>query len=109
MELINSVNTKGFNVNLITSDERHFGNNNIKNEPDRLLGSFADVLKNMFSNANELQHNADNMLYQFVANPDQVDIHDVTIALSKAEDSILFLKSVTEKVISAYRNITTMH
>ena len=109
MSLINPIHAQGFNVNLNITNPKHISDGMEKENPDRILGSFSNVLNGMMRNANELQHNSNNMLQRFIIDPESVDIHEVTIALTKAEDSINFLKSVSEKVISAYRTLTNLH
>ena len=48
------------------------------------------------------------MMQQFIVNPNSVEIHDLTNSLAKAEMTFGFVRSVADKVVSAYREISNL-
>jgi flagellar hook-basal body complex protein FliE len=75
---------------------------------DKVLGNFSDALSTAFWDVNRLQKEADTAVQQMVIAPETIDIHEVTIAMAKAEESLNFMKTVSERVIHAYRELSQM-
>ncbi|MBO4547356.1 MAG: flagellar hook-basal body complex protein FliE, partial [Treponema sp.] len=44
---------------------------------------------------------------QILTDPDSVDIHDVTTAMAKAQMSMTLAKTVVDRVITGWNEITT--
>ncbi len=55
--------------------------------------------------ANSLAQESTRLTEQYIINPDSVDVHDVTIAMGKANLAISMTKSVVDGAIKAYREI----
>lgn len=70
--------------------------------------SFADFLKQGLDNVNSLENEATGLTTQMITDPDSVNAHDVTIALSKANMAIGITKQVVDKAIQAYKTLTTL-
>lgn len=70
--------------------------------------SFGELLKKMFYDVNSIELRKDEMMNQFIMNPDSINIEDLSIAMSKAELTVGFVKTVADRVISAYRDISNL-
>lgn len=77
---------------------------------DKKVGanSFSELLRNAFYDANSIELRKDNMMQEFIVNPNSINIEELTTALAKAELTIGFVRSVADKVISAYREISNL-
>ncbi len=100
----------GDQVRLLATHSAHFG----YTKTDGKAGvsgpgtSFGETLKNALYRVNDLQQDSEHMTRALAVQPDSVDIHDVTIAAEKARLSLVFTKSVVDKVTQAYREIINM-
>ena len=54
------------------------------------------------------QLSADALFERMLTHPDQVEPHDVTIAMARAEMSLNLTKTVVDRAVKAYTDITTM-
>jgi flagellar hook-basal body complex protein FliE len=70
--------------------------------------SFGQMLFESLSSVNADQQNANNLSVQAVVNPDSINPHDVTIAMAKANMSLSITKNVVDRVVQAYKDITTL-
>ncbi len=68
-------------------------------------GDFAEVLKNALHEANAVQQESTALAQSFITDPDSVDVHDVTIAMAKANMAIQITKQVLDGAIKAYNEI----
>ncbi len=69
--------------------------------------NFSDVLKDAISNLNTLQKDADQKMVDF-AKGEIENIHDVTIAVSKADIALSLAIEIRNRILEAYREITRM-
>lgn|SRR5690554_4654498 len=70
--------------------------------------SFGQLLFDSLNEVSELQHQASQLSIQSVVNPDEVNAHDVTIAIAKANMSLSIAKNVMDRVIQGYRDLTNL-
>ena len=56
-------------------------------------------------NGSQLEVNA--VQEKLITNPDEVDIHDVTIAMSKARMSLNLAQNVIDRITTSWNEITT--
>lgn len=70
--------------------------------------SFKNVLTGMISNLNNEISRPDDLLAQQMAGSQEVDIHDVMTAISKAELGVTMAAQMTSKVVSAYNTIMNL-
>lgn len=99
----------GYEIAMKQTDPRHIGNgSNMAMRQPNVEESFSDALVRAVTDVQTLQENAEGKVSQFVLNPDSVGIDEVTVALSKAETSLQFMKAVTDRVVQAYRTLTQM-
>ena len=54
------------------------------------------------------QLSADALFERMLTHPDEVEPHDVSIAMARAEMSLNLTKSVVDRAVKAYTDITTM-
>ncbi|MBQ5472592.1 MAG: flagellar hook-basal body complex protein FliE [Treponema sp.] len=69
--------------------------------------SFDSYLLEAFSSMNAQQVNVSNMQQQVITDPDSLDLHDVTIAMSKARASLNLAQSVIDRLVQGWSEITT--
>ncbi len=69
--------------------------------------SFADVFDNYLKETNELQNSADQSLSKLVAGETD-DVHEVMLAMSKADVSFRMMVEVRNKLIEAYKEVMRM-
>jgi flagellar hook-basal body complex protein FliE len=69
---------------------------------------FSSVMSGLIENLNTQMEAPDNLLKEVMMGSQNVDIHDVMTAMSKAELSVSIATTVTGKVIQAYDKIMQM-
>lgn len=69
-------------------------------------GTFETYLMEAVSNMNSQQVNVDKIQEQIITDPDSVDIHDVTIAMAKAQMSLNLAQTVIDRVISGWNELS---
>ena len=85
-------------VNILSSAEE---NQRIKEK------SFGEYLSEAFSAMNKQQTDVAALEKQLITDPDSVDIHDVTTAMAKARMSLDLAKTVVDRVVTGWNEITT--
>lgn len=66
---------------------------------------FADVLKNSIDQVNQTQQQAETLAANFAAGDGNANLHDVMIALQKANVSFQEMVQVRNKLVSAYHDV----
>lgn len=69
--------------------------------------SFQDFLLSALSDMNSKQIQTAKLQEQVITDPDSVDIHDVTIAMAQAKLSLDLTKSVIDRLVQGWSEITT--
>lgn len=108
MQILQRDQVKGQQVPMVTKHARHYKTEKKMQSPDNVERSFADMFKSAFNKVNSLQVNADELTRKMVVSPEKVSVHSVMIASQKAELALSMTKAVTDRVVRAYRNITTL-
>ena len=85
-------------VNILSSAEE---NQRIKEK------SFGEYLSEAFSAMNKQQTDLTSLERKLITDPDSVDIHDVTTAMAKARMSMDLAKTVVDRVVNGWNEITT--
>lgn len=85
-------------VNILSSAEE---NQRLKEK------SFGEYLSEAFSAMNKQQTDMNGLTRQLITDPDSVDIHDVTTAMAKAQMSMTLAKTVIDRVVSGWNEIST--
>ena len=69
--------------------------------------SFQDYLMEAVNSVNNQQLDVTNIQEKLITSPDEVDVHDVTIAMSKARMSLNLAQTVIDRLVSGWNEITT--
>lgn len=93
---------------------RHIQVKNPKLEPappaqkDLTTVPFSQLLGQALGKTSNIEKKAQAMQQQIVTDPNSLDPHDVTIAMAQADLSLSLTKSVVDRVVKAYQQITTL-
>ena len=68
---------------------------------------FHDYLMEAMNSMNNQQVAVSDLQEKLITNPDEVDVHDVTIAMSKAQMSLSLAQTVIDRIISGWNEIST--
>lgn len=102
-------NTPGHVVSLKTSRNRHITDTVTgQYKGDKVSEGFKDAFFKAIGNVNSLEQKANELTTKMATDPDSVEIHDVMIAASQAEMAVAFTKAVADRVIRAYKEITSI-
>lgn len=82
--------------------QKGFGLSNVKQTEG---ADFKTVLSGLVSNLNNEVQKPDQLLNQQMMGNTDVDIHDVTTAVAKAEIGVILATQVTSKVVTAYNTV----
>ncbi|MBB6208004.1 flagellar hook-basal body complex protein FliE [Borrelia lanei] len=96
------------NINLVKKNPLHFDVNlfsSKSNSKENDIKTFKDVLINSITDVNKSQLNVSKVTEQAVLRPSGIDVHDVVIAMSKANMNLSILKAVVERGVKAYQDI----
>lgn len=69
--------------------------------------SFDDYLINAVNKMNDQQMNVADIEQKLITEPESVDIHDVTVAMAKARMSLNLAKTVIDRLVQGWSEITT--
>lgn len=81
--------------------------NAAENGVEKTRKSFDEYLVQAFQAMNDQQVQVSNLQQQVITDPDSVDLHDVTIAMSKARMSLNLAQTVIDRLVSGWSEITT--
>lgn len=81
--------------------------NSAKESIEKTGKSFQDYLMDAMNTMNSQQMEVSNLQEKVITDPDSVDIHDVTIAMSKARMSLNLAQTVIDRVVTSWNEITT--
>ena len=69
--------------------------------------SFQSFLMEAVNSVNNQQNQVSQLQEKIITHPDEVDIHDVTIAMSKARMSLNLAQTVIDRLVTGWNEITT--
>ncbi|NIZ40044.1 flagellar hook-basal body complex protein FliE [Entomospira entomophila] len=75
----------------------------VTTSPDE--NSFIGMMLNAMDETNRAQNNVDILTQQAIVDPASVDVHDVTIAMAKANMTLSISKAIIERSISGFKDI----
>ena len=81
--------------------------NSAKEGAEKARKSFDEYLVQAFQAMNDQQVEVSNLQQKVITDPDSVDLHDVTIAMSKARMSLNLAQTVIDRLVSGWSEITT--
>ncbi len=76
-------------------------------QPSNQSKSFQSYLLDALSTVNSQQLDVTAVQEKLITNPDEVDIHDVTIAMAKARQSLNLAQTVIDRLVTGWNEITT--
>ena len=107
--IINPEHVSGRIIQMNRTDGKHLAGRLEKNQPkDTSEKGFADALSQALRGVNDLQQESFALNQQMLIDPDSVDSHDLTIAMSKASMAQQITKSVVDNALKAYREIINL-
>ena len=109
MSLIDVNNAIGNVVEMTKTNAAHLDSNGQKGLPvgeDR--NGFGNLVADAIGRVSDQQLNADQLFERMITNPDEVEPHDVTIAMARAEMSLNLTKAIVDRAVKAYNDITAM-
>jgi len=95
----------GDQVALKATHKNHFGIQQQNPKDGTASEEFANALKSALGETNQLQQTMTDITQAYLTDPESVDVHDVTIAMSKANMSLEITKAVVDGALKAYNNI----
>jgi flagellar hook-basal body complex protein FliE len=96
---------RGDMFTLKTTDPRHLGGGDAARAGSKDFGS---LLMDSMNEVNNKQVAYSDLSQKAVIDPSSVDPHDITIAGAEANLSLNIAKNVIDRVIRAYRDITSL-
>ncbi len=103
--LLGPAEATGDQVMLAATHKNHFGFQGPAKGQETPSEEFAAALKNALGETNKMQQDLSDITQAYLTDPESVDAHDVTIAMSKANMSIEITKAVVDGALKAYNNI----
>ncbi|BCR20902.1 flagellar hook-basal body complex protein FliE [Borrelia miyamotoi] len=95
------------NVYLVSKNPLHFdkssSNFDVKHKGN--TETFKDLFFNLVSDVNSSQLHVSKMSQQAILHPNNVDVHDIVIAMAKANMNLSITKAIVERSIKAYQDI----
>lgn len=95
-------------VSLMAPSPRHIGFQDKEKSPEDFLGMLGQAVQKGLNDTNSDQMQSEKMNLQMAVAPDTVNVHDVMIAAEKAQMSLDLTRTVIQKVVAAYQNITNL-
>lgn len=69
---------------------------------------FGNLMAAAIGRVSNRQLEAEKLFIRMITNPDEVEPHDVTIAMAQANMSLNLTKTILDRAVKAYNDITTM-
>jgi len=110
MGILDVSHVQGDQFELKRTSPLHFngaGFNGMPVEP-AAKGDFASLMMDKIDDVNQLQGNVNQLNELMLTDPDAVDVHELTIAMAKAEMAMGMTKAVVDKAVQAYKDIVNM-
>lgn len=107
MALLSAQQVLGDEIRMLRTNPKHISSG-IEPPKGGKDGDFAELLMQALNGVNQLQIEGDKLSQLMITDPDSVDVHDVTIALSKANLAISITKEVVDRALRAYSDIINM-
>ena len=104
--------TRGGQFTLSRTHQNHYAGRNeatpAGTAPAGGSTSFGRALMDSLNDVNTAQQEHQQLSIQSIVDPESVNPHDVTIASAKANMTLNITKNVVDRVVQAYRSITTL-
>ena len=95
-------------LQMVRTDKAHFGQGKVQplGQNNKSV-TFQSYLLDALSTVNSQQLDVTAVQEKLITNPDEVDVHDVTIAMAKARSSLNLAQTVIDRLVSGWNEITT--
>lgn len=109
MTLLGSRQVQGQIVQMATTDPRHYRSDGAMDAGtvDRRR-SFGELMAQAVGQLTDVQQQPSDIFERMLTHPDQVEPHDISIAISKAEMSLRLTKTIVDRAVKAYNDMTAM-
>ena len=109
MKIFSNYEVMGDIVNISKTHKKHFGIDGLKaSKDDNVVNSFGKMLNNAMKKVNNLQIESGQLTNKMITEPNKVNIHEVMIAVQKAQFALNFTKAIRDRVVRAYQTIINM-
>ena len=109
MSVIDPNQAHGHIVELNQTNVGHLDSNGRKGVTvEKETGNFGSLMAEAVGRVSDQQLSADQLFERMITHPDEVEPHDVTIAMSRAEMSLNLTKAIVDRAVKAYNDITAM-
>ena len=107
MELLSHDQVSGHKISLNATDPKHFTGryNSSTGRLEKENPTFADQMFEALNGVNKLQQKKNDLSVKMITDPNSVDVHDITIAIAKANSALSITKAVVDRAIQAYKEI----
>lgn len=105
MNLVGADTAFGDVVQLKRSRPNHFNEEGRIGSSPVKTGKFGEMVADALNGANNAEMDSAGLMQQMITDPDSVNVHDVTIAMAKAEMAVSLTKSVIDGAVKAYKEI----
>ncbi|NLJ46658.1 MAG: flagellar hook-basal body complex protein FliE [Treponema sp.] len=93
-------------IRLARTSPLHYTSSGQLGEGSAVKGpSFEDALLKAMDGVNAYQMENTSLVQQMLVDPDSVDAHDVTLAMSRANMSLNIARTVLDRVVRAWRDL----
>ncbi len=98
---------KGDRLAISRLDPRHFAGSTPAREAAEGTGSlsFENAMLKALDGVNAMQVDSSNATELMMTDPEAIDVHDVTIAMAKANMSLNITRTVLSRVVQAWRDL----
>ncbi len=110
MAIIGANQAVGHIVEMIRTNPGHMnasGKSGLQIGEDQQTG-FGNLMAEAIGRVSDKSLEADRLFERMITNPDEVEPHDVTIAMAQAEMSLNLTKAIVDRAVKAYNDITGM-
>lgn len=108
MEILSPGSARGHVVQMAQTNAKHLNSNGEMAGQPAGESRFADKVTDALERVSGQQMEAAALFEKMLTHPDSVETQDVTIAMAQAEMSLNITKTIVDRAVKAYNDITTM-
>ena len=109
MDFLSSSEVTGHVVEMARTNQKHFTAEGTQPPLEQNQnGSFGNMMLEALNGVNNLEQNSSQMAEKLITDPENTDVHDVTIAMAKANMGVSITKAVVDKALRAYQEIMSI-
>ncbi len=109
MNYLNVDQVRGDLIEMQRTHPRHLNaGGDIPMDREKPGTGFGQGLTQAVNRVHALQQNTSELAERMIVDPDSVDVHDVSIAIAKANTSLQMTKTIVDSALRAYREIISI-